>query len=367
MAEIIICADIHFGVPTRLQHSLWACRVINEYCKINNINTINVLGDLFHDRASLSIDVLVGVTNFLEKAKKDDQQWITFPGNHDMFLRYSWDINSLMPMRKYMTVINDVKLMTIDDARFWILPFVTYEKSYMQILKHIEDHAEENDVLFTHIGIRGATLNTCFMHKDWSIVSFDTSKFNRIYTGHFHNAQQIGNAWYPGSLIPFKVDEGDIPHGFYVYNTKTQDHKFIDIWEIGRKIFPNETPPPQYHTILDENINDLTEKDVKNNIIRMVLQRDYTQEEKRMIKNRLSDLGALTIRWYHTKDVASEDLLRHNSREKAGVLPHRNLFKLWTENDTKGVKDLDLALLSRTHDDVVHEGDQLYAMDGGEE
>jgi len=369
VSKIAIIADVHHGVPGRLPDTLWACRVVREYCKMAGIDVVLVLGDLYHDRLNLGIDVLQGVVNFHEEtASKYDQNWITFPGNHDMFLRHSWQINSLVPMKKYLTVINDIKLMTINDRRFWILPFITFEKSFMRVLRRLEDRYEDGDVLLTHVGVRGASLNTCFLLKDWSIVSFEYSKFKKVYTGHFHSRQQLENAkgeptvWYPGSLIPFKFDEGDVAHGFYVYDLQEQTHKFVNIWKAGAKLLPGEKAPPQFCTFIDELLNQKTEADVQNNIVRVALQRDYTDNEKRLIKDRLLGLGAASVLWWNMAqklDKQPEEVLTTSQ-------PNRDLFKTWIDLDQKGVQGLDLGILDKVHADVTQEGDELYAIEEAE-
>lgn len=368
--KIIFTADIHRGVPGRDQDIDYSCRVVREYAKAANIDLIIVLGDLFHNRENLAINVLQQAVDFHEEAaQKYDQNWLTFPGNHDMFLRHSWQINSIAPMRKYLTYIDDVKLLTIEDKRFWVLPFITFEKSYMRVLRQVEKQYEEGDVLLTHIGVRGATLNTCFLLKDWSVVTFDYSKFKKIYTGHFHSKQQLGvgdgvqpTVWYPGSLIPFKFDEGDIAHGFYVYDLDTGTHKFVNIWKAGEKLLPGETPPPQFCTFLDELIDGKTVDDVKGNIIRVAMQREYTQEEKRKVKERLVEMGAASVRWWNM----AQKLERESSGHVTSVQPNRDLFKAWLDIDKKGSQGLDMGVLNKVHIDVVYEGDELYAIEESE-
>lgn len=362
--KIAITADIHAGVPGRLSDILWACRTIREYCRVAGIDVVLVLGDLFHDRRSLEIEVIWAMSKFFEEtAEKYDQQWIVFPGNHDMFLRHSWNVNSLAPLRKHLTVIEDVKLLTLDDKRFWILPFIQYEKSFMRVLRRIEQQHEDGDVLLTHIGVRGATLNTCFLLKDWSIVSFDDSKFQRIYTGHFHSKQNLDKkVFYPGSPIPFKFDEGDVAHGFYVYDLSDGSHKFVNIWKAGGQLLPTEKAPPQFCTFVDELLDQKTEEDVNNNIVRVALQREYTLEEKRAIKDRLSQMGAVAVRWMNLAQK-----LEKKPEEVVQVgQPQRNFFKAWLAADEKGIKDLDVGVLNKVHDDVVHEGDEIYAVEESE-
>ena len=361
MSKIVITNDLHFGVPGRLHDILWACRALREYVFASNIDTVFVLGDLFHDRRSLDIEVLSHVSKFLKETKDEyNQQWIVFPGNHDMFLRHSWEINSLTSLCEHLTVIEDVKIVKVDNTRFWVVPFITYEKSYMRVLKAIQPHIEPGDNLLTHVGICGATMNTCFLLQNWNIIDFAKFPFNRIYTGHFHNKQQIGeNVWYPGTPIPFKFDEGDITHGFYCLDLETDTHKFIDIWKAGEKFLPDEEAPPQFHTFLDELLNEKTEQHVKGNMIRVLLQREYTNHERQAIKQRLLDLGAKAVRWLNLKQEQTEIIKEKQTR-------HKDLFLAWYEADTKGHAELDKNVLFSTHNEVVHEGDELYAVEQSE-
>ena len=361
MSKIAITSDLHFGVPGRLTDILWACRVTREYCRTVGVDTVFVLGDLFHDRRSLDIEVLSHVSKFLkETAEEYHQKWIVFPGNHDMFLRHSWEINSLTSLCKHLTVIEDVKIVQVDNTRFWILPFIAYEKSYMRVLQAIKPHIQQGDNLLTHIGICGATMNTCFLLQNWNVINFEKFAFNKIYTGHFHNKQQIGeNVWYPGSPIPFKFDEGDIAHGFYCLDLDTDTHKFINIWKAGEKFLPDEPSPPQYHTFLDELLPEKTVFHVKGNMIRVALQRDYTHHEKQEIKQHLLQLGAKAVRWLNLKQEQTETT-------KAKNIHHQNLFTTWYTADAKGHQGLDKKILFATHDEIVREGDELYAIEQSE-
>lgn len=369
MTKICITADIHFGVPGRTDDILWSCKVIREYCKSFNIDVVLILGDLYHNRQSIEIDVNAKVCRFFEQTKEAyDQQWIVFPGNHDMFLRHSWEINSLSPLRKHLKVIEDICIIDIQGTRFWVVPFITYEKTYMRVIQSIINHSDfkaGEDNLLTHIGVRSATLNTCFLIKDWSIVSFDGMPFNRIYTGHFHSKQQIGdNVWYPGSPIPFKFDEGDVAHGFYVLDTQQNTHKFINIWKAGEKFFPGEAQPPQFTTILDTDIASKTQEDIQNCIVRIALQREYTANEKIQIKQQIMALGAKSVRWM---DLYNKQIKTTAHEQQKTMEPSTDMFAAWIAEDQENILDLDTKILTRCNQEVVYEGDELYSIEATED
>lgn len=362
MTQVVITADLHFGIPGRLSDILWSCRTIREYCRVSGADTVFILGDMFHDRRSLDIQMLTAVAQFLEEtAEEYAQQWIVFPGNHDMFLKHSWEINSLSALRKHLTVIEDVKIIQVDNTRFWILPFISYEKSYMRVLRSIQKQIKPGDNLLTHIGINGATLNTCFLLQNWNRVRFTDTTFNKIYAGHFHNKQQVDeNIWYPGSPIPFKFDEGDMGHGFYNLDLNSNTHKFINIWKAGKKFFPDEQPPPQYHTFLDEKLSEKSPDQVRDNMIRVALQREYDHHEKQQIKRTLMDMGARSVRWWNMQPDETQKVERAEFQNKS-------LFATWYEADTKGHKDLDEEVLFSAHNEIVHDGDEMYAVEKAEE
>lgn len=365
MSKILLTADVHLGVPGRLHDTLYALKVMEKYAISNKIDTIIILGDLFHDRRYLEIDVMTYAYRFFEDSKEKGIHWITFPGNHDMFLKHSWDINSLEALKKVITVIPNISLITLDDYRFWIVPFISYEKVYMDIIYNIQREsrkyygsrdAENLDSILTHIGIHGATLNTCFMLKDWGSVSFAKLNFRQVFTGHFHCHQSIDNATYPGSPIAFKFDEGNVDHGFIVYDMKENLYTFECIDVLGAEYFPSEARPSGFLTVLPEDIGSFDHDDICNNNIRVMWVEEPTDNQKNDVKKHLQLLGAKSIRWlnvYQRQD-------KMTNVKKNTDIGFRNMFEGFIEQDTTKLKDLDKHLLLRLNTDIVTAGDEQY-------
>jgi len=360
MGKVAILADVHLGLGTRSDDIFWALNVVSEHCKRNNITEIIIIGDLFHDRESISVGVLCQAFDFFRQCKADGQTWIAFPGNHDMFLKHSWSINSLRPLSDHLTIIEDVKLLKLDDRRFWILPFIYSESAYMKILEHIETMYEPGDVLLTHIGVKSSTLNVCFLIQHWSFVDFSNSKFDRIYAGHFHLHHQVGrNVWYPGSLIPFKFDEGDSTHGFYEYDLVSGEHEFKDIWEVGSVISPNTPMPPQYYTILDQTILQEDCSHVKNNMLRIALTKHYSVSEKDELQTIASNLGAKRTTFLELNETKSH--VSTVSDEDSDKLQLTDLFQEWVDSDNIEATSLQRNFLLRLDREIREAGDEIYS------
>jgi len=303
MDKIIIAADIHCGVRGKLDDCLWALKTIRQYASDNSIDVVVILGDLFHDRVNLNIKVISGVADFLDEAKyKYNQEWLLFPGNHDMFMRHSWNVNSLRPIKRLVTLIDDVALVRIEDRKFRIVPFIQKEEVFSRVLDRMEEKISGDEVLLTHAGISGAKYNSCFLMQHWGIIDFTNTNFSKVFAGHFHCMQEYGNVHIPGSPIPFRFDEGMVDHGFFEFDLNTNQTKFVNI-NVGRELVGGSLPP-DYVTI---PINDLSDVDVSNNNIRVFLdQENKSRDELDRIRKDLMDRGAIKVAWMKTKEEDRE-------------------------------------------------------------
>lgn len=340
MSKIVLTADIHLDYRDRLNDTVAALDVVSDYMTENKIDYAIILGDLFNDRSAVSTDATNAAYKFFKKVHEKGQSWSALLGNHDIFYKYSWKIHSLKPLEDYLTVYDKQCLIKIYDQRFWVLPYIHDEEVYMKVLNLILEKSTKDDVLLTHVGVNGATLNECFLHKNWSFISFEDVDM-RVYSGHFHCHQQVGkNLWYPGSLIPFRFDEGLVDHGFLVYDTETGEHEFVKIFDH----FSEDQKPPDFVTILDDTLEELEESEVRGNNVKISLKREYTNDERVQIREKLEKMGAISISW--TKVTEGEVILNEDLDGDAELsLNNPNkLLGVWLKHDNPEWIDRDLIM-----------------------
>lgn len=318
--RVIITADWHFGYPGRLEDLKWAFYRILDYCEDKNINLVMILGDLTHDREHMDHDVSNAVSDLLNEAKRRDVTIVSFVGNHDMFLRHKWRINAIKPFQKQLVYVDGVSYLDIADRKFWVVPFIEHEPSYMKVIHDINKMASEDDVLLTHIGIASATMNACFLVQNWNAVSFEDTKFSRVYAGHFHCTQKVGSkAWYPGSPLSFRFDEGLVEHGFIDYNIDTNKHKFVDLYDLKK-----EGAPPDFITVMSEDLNKII-NNCKNDHVKVQLTEKDDPEE---IQKKLKEAGASKIVFVKPK----EDIIHQKDRPEE-FSRSKDIFKSWLDFD----------------------------------
>lgn len=317
--KLIITADWHFGHPGRLDDLIIAFKTMIKYCLEHDIKVIVIAGDLTHDRESMTHDVSNAIHILFEEARDNHIEIVVLIGNHDMFYRHRWSVNAVKPFAKQVEYISNVSYFELDNQKFWVVPFIEHEQFYMKVIKDVNKIANEDDILITHIGIAAAKMNNCFLVQNWSVVSFEETKFKKVYAGHFHNQQKVGSkSWCPGSPIPFRFDEGLVEHGFIVLDTKKEDHEFIELSEL----IPEEVRPPDYITINSEDVDSISGSS-KNNCIKIILKDGDDKDE---IKKKLPD--AIKVVFVKPKEEKVDFSEKPDNFSKSN-----DMFESWISHD----------------------------------
>lgn len=317
--KIIITADWHFGYPGRLNDLKNAFRYMIKYCIEQEIKVIILAGDLAHNRESLTHDVSNTISELFDEINRNGIHLISMVGNHDMFYRHRWEINAIKPFSKQIYYIDTISNFELDGRKFWVVPFIEHEPFYMKVINDVNKLVNKDDILITHIGIASAKMNTCFLIQNWSVVSFENTKFSRIYAGHFHNHQKVGSkSWYCGSPIPFRFDEGLVEHGFIVYDTINNDHEFIDLFEI----MPDNIKPPDFITIKAKDIDQIINTST-NDRIKVELDVDDDPKE---LKEKFTNSGISKVTFVKPKEEKINDKPKNFTRSN-------DIFKSWIDYD----------------------------------
>lgn len=348
--KIAACADIHNGYSGRLDDTIWSMKSIYHKSIDLGCEKIFILGDLFHTRDSITQDVLCAVYDFFEN--HEEIEWIIFPGNHDQFHKTRLDINSVRVLSRHATITHKDSCFELDGRHFVILPFCHFEDEYMTKVKWANQEFGKDSVLLTHIGVNNATSNSCFLHRNSSIVQFGDTDFPLVLTGHYHNYQKIGNLYYTGSPIPFKFDEGMVDHGFLTVDTDSLDVEFINIMS-------EEGAPPDFVTITDETFEEYKIsgelKKFKGDKVRISLDREYSDQEMVDIQNIAKDSGIISTHWMK-KEIIPTEVTTIVNECKLGD----SAFEVWL-NSQKLNKKYDRSIMLDLHKQIAEEAEFKFA------
>ena len=181
------------------------------------------LGDVFDSRIAQRQEVLTAFGEMLDLLVKYDLDLTIIPGNHDK-TDYTSKESFLSPFKHHRKLFL-VELMGCaplgNNIHCYFIPFFDQSIWIEKFNELVNDpnHFDVNDgkmkMLFTHIAVTGSRNN------DGTLVSSGISTkmfdgFSKVFSGHYHDQQKIGNNFYHISSIQQNNFGEDQDKGFTV-------------------------------------------------------------------------------------------------------------------------------------------------------
>lgn len=235
--NVIYISDIHFGVNSSSEE--WQDNIkdyfynffiplVKKEVAAKPDTVICCLGDVYHDRKSIDIDVNNLSIDIFEDLSAILPVYI-INGNHDLSKKTNKGNSSLRSVGniKNCTVIKEPMLLKFYDG--------TKNISNIAAIPYLGDCNDENKCLVDF----NDKADYALMHTDISKMKFDNGmtivgavdaeKFSGvIISGHIHKRQEANNVIYVGS--PYQLSRGDVGNikGVYVHSLTDKTFNFIE-------------------------------------------------------------------------------------------------------------------------------------------
>jgi len=252
-AVILFTADIHIENNRNLTNVVKTSSWITETAVKEKVTDIFIAGDFLNSREKIDSLALNKATDIFEGFSKVAKVHALL-GNHERYVKASlYDINSLKPFIRHAQVLDSFKILIGENFYLYCIPHIESNDLFAGIINSIYEKCwdvpgDKKRVLVAHQGIEGAITNDLYNIYDKGGVHANIlSKFDKVFLGHYHKYQDIGNITYVGSPLQLNFGEEYGDKGVTVWYTKTNEFKFI------------KNPHSEcYKTIinLDEDVND---------------------------------------------------------------------------------------------------------------
>jgi len=206
------------GLPERLYEKKVVQENIANYCRLNEIKTIVIGGDLLHNKSiiySLAQSILL---DFFREYK--DLNFIVIDGNHDLSGKGSDVVSALKSLDNEPNVRRVSKPTRITDDSGLDILIVPYSDNMIDAIKK-----SSAKYLISHFGLNEGTLNSgVSIISDIGLKDL-VGKYQYVLLGHYHKPQEITkdniSVYYSGSITQNDWGEKGEEKRFLIVDTDT--------------------------------------------------------------------------------------------------------------------------------------------------
>ncbi len=267
--KIAFLNDTHCGVRNSSDifidyQNKFYTEVFFPYLIENDVKTIIHLGDYYDHRKYVNFRALnENRIHFLEKLREYGITMDIIPGNHDVYYKNTNELCSLKELLgHYMNEVNIVMeptVMDYDDCKIALVPWINNE-NYAESVKFIENC--KADFLGAHLELVGFDMMKGVQNTHGMNASL-FSRFEHVWSGHFHTKSTQGNITYLGSQMEFTWADAHDPKYFHVFDTKTREMTAVyNPLTMFEKVLYDDSKT-DYNTISIDNL--------KNKFIKLVV------------------------------------------------------------------------------------------------
>jgi DNA repair exonuclease SbcCD nuclease subunit len=216
------------------------------------IDTVIHMGDIFDSRKSIDYQSLEWAKQVVfEPLRKYKVYAIT--GNHDCYYKNTNHVNSpelLLKDYSNISTFSKATEINIGGLDILLLPWINSE-NYDESLEAIQN--SKSKIAMGHLEINGFKATRGHMMED----GMDTdvfSKFNAVYSGHFHTRSTDGKIYYLGNPYEMYWNDVNDTRGFHIFDTDTLIHTPVNNpYKLFYNVYYEDTPYQTFDSTPYEN------------------------------------------------------------------------------------------------------------------
>jgi DNA repair exonuclease SbcCD nuclease subunit len=229
--KVALINDNHCGVrndhPALLENFKKSCKWVFDILEQQKVKRCLHLGDLYDRRKYINFATAkTAREHFLEPLERHHIKTDILAGNHDEMYKNTDDISSLQEMigtrYKNITIHTRPRLINIDGLDIQLIPWIN-EENKLESFNAIK--TTKAQVIMGHFEINGFEQYRGHLASD-GINSNIFSRFDLVFSGHYHHQSASGPIYYLGALGEYIWSDCNDPRGFHIFDTDTREAVF---------------------------------------------------------------------------------------------------------------------------------------------
>ena len=299
--KVAIITDTHYGARKGSKHlhdyfEMFYRDIFFPSLEEHKIDTIIHMGDIFDSRKAIDLQRLEWSKKVVfEPLKKYKVHALI--GNHDCYYKNTNHVNSpelLLKDYSNIKTYSKASEISLDKLKILLLPWINSEN-----FEETENLIKKTKakVAMGHLEVNGFKATRGHMMESGMDVKI-FSKFEKVYSGHFHTRSDDGQIFYLGN--PYEMFWNDVndPRGFHLFDTKTLEHT------------PINNPYKLFYNIYYEDTNyklfNVTE--YENKIVKVIVRKKSKSKDFEKFIDKLYSIGVQDLKIIENFDIhESED------------------------------------------------------------
>lgn len=324
--KIAIVNDTHWGVRNDnkaladFQARFWN-EIFFPYLKENDIKTIFHLGDIVDRRKYINFVTAKRLEDeFIKPCADNGIDLYIVAGNHDTFFKNTNEVNALRQLYGSSSYENlhlywdEPVELDMDGCKIMLSPWMCDANWDASIKAFNETKAQ---ILMGHFEITGFEMDKghiCADGMDKNVFS----KFDQVYSGHFHQPSSHGNISYLGAQFEMTWADYDQKRGFSVFDTETREMTYVrNPLKIFHKIWYDDT------NMTIEDIANLDTSKLTSAYIKVIITNKSNPYIFDLFLDRLQQAGASDIKVvddHMNMDIVDENELIDEAQDTMTIL-----------------------------------------------
>lgn len=215
--KVLRVGDPHVKV-SNLEESRALINFVANVAKFENVDRIEILGDLFHTHAVLRLEIQefwLWALNLLS----DIKETVVLVGNHDLSGDYSSSFSALnvFSLLNKKTLIIVTEPVVLGDIGY--VSYVHDNNKFIDLANSVADKGAK--VLVCHQTFQGSKYESGFYAADGIPLGEWSERFTHIISGHIHAEQNFGNVIYPGTARWDSISDANQRKGIWTFVHRT--------------------------------------------------------------------------------------------------------------------------------------------------
>jgi DNA repair exonuclease SbcCD nuclease subunit len=288
--KVAILTDTHYGARKGSKHlhdyfELFYANVFFPALEEHGVTTVIHMGDAFDSRKSIDYQSLEWAKRVVFEPLRGYETHMIV-GNHDCYYKNTNNVNSpdlllkTYPNIKTYSEPSNVKIAGIDMT---FIPWICSE-NYDKTMDVIQKSNAK--IAMGHLELQGFRVNQNLLMEDHGLDPDIFSKFQKVFSGHYHTRSDNGSIFYLGNTYEMYWSDVNDVRGFHIFDTETLEHTPINNpYKLFYNIYYEDTPYQTFNT-----------GEYKNKLVKLIVRKKTKPKSFEIFVDKLYSSGVQDLK-----------------------------------------------------------------------